>query len=120
MLYSDLNTYTPTDKPLVEDLEAIHQSINTIISTRKGERMFLPEFGLDIDEYLFDLMDELTLVKLMDSVVFAIETYEPRVSIDMGKTTIKTYPDEHKIDIHLVYNINGLGDQLFSSESTIG
>ncbi len=119
MLYSDLNTYTPTDKALVEDLTSINQSIQAILATRKGERYFNPEFGLDIDEYLFDLMDELSIIKLMDSVVYAVEAFEPRVEVDRSQTAVNPYPDENKVDITLVYNIKGLGDQLFSTSSLI-
>lgn len=118
-LYSDLNTYTPTDKSLVTDLASINQSIDFILSTRKGERLFNLDFGIDIEDYLFDLMDDLSVMQALDSVVQSVETYEPRVTINYNETTIKPLYDENKIDLTLVFTINDLGDQKFSVNKQI-
>ena len=38
-----------------KSLSRINQSIHFILSTRKGERFFLPEFGCDLHDHVFDL-----------------------------------------------------------------
>ena len=113
-LYSDLNTYSPKDDALVKELASINQSIIAILSTRKGERLFNLHFGVDLDSYLFDLMDELSIVQALDSVILAIETYEPRVTINYTETTINPDIDKHSLELNLVFSVVGLADQKFS------
>ena len=56
-LYSDINANTPYLKSQVYDLDSVIQSIQTIVKTRKGEVLFLPEFGFDDTSYLFEQID---------------------------------------------------------------
>ncbi len=64
-------------------------------------------------------MDELSIVQALDSVVSAIEEYEPRVKIELNQTTIDPDPDSNKFELRLVFSIIGLSDQMFSLNKTI-
>ena len=59
-LYSDLNYIKPSLGDRVYDIEAIFQSIFSIIGTKRGERVFRPTFGLSMTSYLFEPCDEYT------------------------------------------------------------
>ena len=70
-------------------------------------------------DYLFELMDDLSVIQAMDSITLAIETYEPRVTIDYSKTTVTPNYDKNELDLHLVFSINDLNDQSFSLDKTM-
>lgn len=113
-LFSDLNTFTPTSKALLFDLEAVYQSIMTILDTRVGELWFDKlEFGSVIEETLFELGDAATIQQLLDDTIDSIEDNEPRVKIDIGNTTIDFDKDKNSVLIKLVFTINGFGAEKF-------
>lgn len=113
-IYSDLNQFNPTKKPVLEDIEAVYQSLFNILNTRKGERLFLPEFGIDLDEQLFTLIDDVSSVELQRLIIDGIETFEPRVIIDTGQTLVTPDQDNNRFEIDLVFQIQGITDQTFS------
>lgn len=57
---------------------SVRESIKNIVLTNKGERLFQPEFGCDINASLFENIDSTTIIILKDNIKKAIETYEPR------------------------------------------
>lgn len=112
-IYSDLNSYTPTKKPILKDVESIYQSIYNILGTRKGEILFRPEFGLNLSDFLFDLMDESSSLELLRDLTETIESADPRVTIDPIGTTITPDYENHKFSIELMFDIEGYDDQTF-------
>ena len=52
-IYTDINQYTPTAQVLLTNIESIYQSLNNILTTKPGERVFNPEFGGELDDLLF-------------------------------------------------------------------
>jgi phage baseplate assembly protein W len=57
---------------------AVKESIKNIVLTNKGERLFQPEFGCNINASLFENIDANTVIILKDDISRAIRTYEPR------------------------------------------
>jgi phage baseplate assembly protein W len=57
---------------------SVKESIKNIVLTNKGERLFQPEFGCDINASLFENIDANTVIILKDNIEKAISTYEPR------------------------------------------
>ena len=112
-IYSDLNAFTPTDKSLVEDLEAIYQSLSILFATNKGERLFNLDVGVDLDLQLFELMDDLAVESALNSIINAVSTYEPRVIVDYGKTAINRFPDENRMELQLIFSLEGFEGQQF-------
>lgn len=112
--YSDLNTFTPTDKFLVERIESIYQSLALLFSTRKGERIFYLDYGINLDEKLFELMDDESIEAALNDIVSAVRTYEPRVEVDYSRTSIIPFPDENRLEMQLVFKIQGMKEQSFT------
>lgn len=65
-------------RPLTE-LEEIAQSVRLILSTRRGERPFRPQFGTRLDQYAFELMDTTVCNLIRQEVVAALQSWEPRI-----------------------------------------
>ena len=110
-IYSDINQVSPIKTSLVYDIDAIYQSITNILSTRKNTRLFLPEFGSELENLLFEPMDRVTVARLYDFVIVAIERWEPRVNLDYSRSSITPNYDQHVYDVVLTFQINGLEDR---------
>ena len=60
---------------------SIKESIKNIVLTNKGERLFQPNFGCDINASLFENIDNNTVLILRDNIKRAIRTFEPRCDL---------------------------------------
>ena len=107
IFYSDINRQDNLIDGKVYDLEAVYQSIDSILKTQKGERLFMPEFGTDLEQYLFDLSNPETELFIYDEIIGAVEKYEPRVIIDHQKSGVFLDPLNHVANIELVFSIRG-------------
>ena len=65
--------------------EHIHESIWQILSTRPGERFFLPEFGSRLPELVFQQNDIVFRALARQYIVDAIKRWEKRVVIEEVK-----------------------------------
>jgi uncharacterized protein len=112
-IYSDINQYSPTKTTLVADLDSIYQSIGNILSTPKNTRLFRPDFGASIENLLFEPMDEETVSSLYDTIILAIQQWEPRVILDYSKSGITPDYDKHIYYVNLTFQVRGLTNTTF-------
>ena len=63
----------------LSELEEIKQSVHLILTTRRGERPFRPSFGVNLDQYAFELMDATTCNLIRQEVIAALQMWEPRI-----------------------------------------
>jgi len=110
-LYSDINSISPTEKPKSLDVESVYQALYTLLNTRKGENLFNPEYGLDLEDYLFELMDDVSSLDLLNTLTQTIEQFEPRVKVDFAQTTVTPDPDNYTFELNLVFSIVGIEDE---------
>jgi len=100
--YSDIDFFL-TKNELTSDISfklgvyAVSQSIGNIALTRKGERIFNPEFGSDLIVGLQTKTTDLDLIILKQIVKAQIQTQEPRGVIDNIEFT--KLPEGYKVDI---------------------
>lgn len=59
----------------------IQESIRIIIGTAKGERVMKPDFGCDIQEFTFSVIDTSTLTMIKSAVKEALVLWEPRIEV---------------------------------------
>lgn len=118
-IYSDLNSFNPTLKPLLVDVESIYQSLYNILNTKKGERLFEPEFGISLEDYLFDLADDVTALAILQEVVTAVTKYEGRVEVDLSNTTLTPVYEKNRYELQLVFRIVGVEGQSFQLRGSL-
>ena len=95
-------------KPIISDSsETIKESIYTLLSTEKGSRFMLPEYGSRLSELLFEPNDEIVKDLLEVFVLEAIEEFENRVRF-IGITF--NQGDEDKLDCYISYEIKQLSE----------
>jgi len=63
------------------DEAAVKNSVVNILNTRPGENFLLPDFGLNVGNYLFTQISEFNGSQLGSDIVASITKYEPRVSV---------------------------------------
>jgi len=64
------------------DESAIKNSIINILNTIPGERFLIPEFGANLKKYLFLPVTKTTAEAIGNTILDAIEKWEPRVTIE--------------------------------------
>lgn len=99
--YSDLS-YQPTltqlgDIQKVINEDSIKQSIQTIIFTPPGSRLFEPTFGVGIEKYLFEEFSQTSGRNIGKAIENGLNKYEPRISLQSVNVSL--------IESDLSYNI---------------
>ena len=97
--------------PLSNDLialkneNAIARSVRNIIFTAPGEKMFNPDFGTNITDSLFELLDEISGTVIKDRITYSLETYEQRISL-IDVIVVPDF-DNNGYDVEISYRIIG-------------
>lgn len=87
-------------------IERINQSLFIILSTRKGSRLMLPDFGSSLSTYRFDPYDKVLVEKIRETLFKDIAQWEPRISVTSINCTLDDVSvDSHTLYINLEYNI---------------
>jgi phage baseplate assembly protein W len=71
-----------------------------LLLTRRGSRYYLPEFGTNIYQYIFEIITEDLLSKIENEIINACERFIPNLTIN--KINIETYDND--IDYVSDYN----------------
>ncbi len=103
-IYTDVPTsFTrhPTKKDLtvVTNQNSVAQAIRNLILTNKGERLFRPAIGSNINRLLFEPLTDTTASSIKTSVIETINNFEPRANV-ISVTVEANYPkDGYNIQI---------------------
>lgn len=93
----------------VKNDSAINQSIRNILLTEPGERIMLPEFGSGLKGYLFKGIDSRSAQRIIDSITFLINRWEPRVAIYKEQIKLTFYGEQNLLRIVVPYVILATG-----------
>jgi phage baseplate assembly protein W len=69
------------DIALKKDILAVKQSVINILMTNRGEKVFDPDFGGSLRDYLFENYDSITAAAIKSRITTTLLNYEPRVEI---------------------------------------
>jgi phage baseplate assembly protein W len=98
------NTYSTKDQ--------IKSNLINLVLTNKGERVFNPEFGMDLRKLLFEGMTEDIVPVIQDIITSNINMFIPEVIV--GNINITQDRDNNSISITVQYSlaISGTSDQI--------
>lgn len=88
------------------DLDAIRNGIQNLFNWHPGERVLLPEFGIDLKRWLYEPINEITAKNITLSIKNAFELWEPRVKI--LNVTVTPLPDDNQYNVEISYDIPAL------------
>lgn len=106
----DLSKNYKTEGELWDD-SVIKQSIELIIGTIFGERLFNFRFGTKVFSTLFEGITESTGEEILTTVIEAIKEYEDRVVVDESNCELLVYNDDNSIVIKIPYQITRSGKE---------
>jgi len=87
----------------IKNFDVINQSIEMILTTLPGERLFNPTFGSNFQLRLFDTMDKDFLELLLNDTVDAITKWEPRIMILDKEVRLNIYSNNNSAMILIPY-----------------
>lgn len=62
-------------------VQKVNQSIHSILTTRKGERIFMPEFGSNLHLLVFEPLDDFLYPQLRVETAEALRRWERRIRV---------------------------------------
>jgi len=65
-----------------EDSQAIKADLLHIILTRKGQRLYKPNFGTDLLKFIFEPQDGMTLNGVKEEIKSVVKLYLPKLQLD--------------------------------------
>jgi len=76
------STRQTTDLAGITNKDAVLTSLKNILTTTPGEKLLNPLFGLDLRDYLFEVVSETKGFFLAQTILNGITVQEPRISVD--------------------------------------
>lgn len=106
--YSDLDaTFLASpvsgDLSLRLDEQAIKFAVKNLVLTRNFERPFDSSIGSQVNNYLFELMDDSSIIVLKEVISRTIQNHEPRVVLNDVKIEAKN--DSNELVITILFRI---------------
>ena len=94
---------------MVSDEEDIRQSLNILLSTSLGERVMQPDYGCNLNDFVFEGLNSTTIGYIKERVANSILYYEPRIVVERIEVTGAGSVDnlEGRFLIELTYSIPG-------------
>jgi phage baseplate assembly protein W len=102
----------------IYDYDVISQSIEIILTTMFGERLFNPYFGSILGSSLFETINTQSGEKLLDSIIDSINRIEKRAVVLSNKAQLTILSNQRAIILSLPYvvkNVNS-GVQPFTKQ----
>jgi phage baseplate assembly protein W len=89
------------------DMQDIQESLQILLSTSLGERVMQPDYGCNLDDYMFDSLNNSLIGIIKHHVENAILFFEPRIIAESVDVTTADSSDliEGRFTITVVYSI---------------
>jgi phage baseplate assembly protein W len=87
-----------------DDQRAIKADLMHLLLTRKGQRLYNPDFGTDLLKFIFEPNDVLTLDAITEEVKMSVKKYLPNLTIK-SLTVTPSDDNEYIATIRLDYTI---------------
>lgn len=94
---------TSKDVNAIYDIESINNSINNLFSYRPGFKYLNPELGINLEQFLFNPVNDFILNIIEEKIRYHLTVHEPRISL--VSVTCTSIPDDNTINVKIFYNI---------------
>ena len=93
----------------VKNTTAIARSLRNLVLTAPGERFFNENLGSNVNNLLFESLDDVTASSIKDEIQNTINNYEPRVKL--LRTQVSPNFETLEFDVVITYEIIGVDAQ---------
>ena len=94
------------DLIVIKNATAIARSLRNLVLTTPGERFFNENLGSQVNNLLFENVDDITAMSIRSEIINVIENYEPRVNL--LKVSVNANIDSYSMDVIIAYEIVGI------------
>tara|TARA_B100000287_G_C20558860_1_gene751593 strand:+ start:665 stop:1114 length:450 start_codon:yes stop_codon:yes gene_type:complete len=94
-------------------IEAVKNNIKMLLSTNKGERLFQPNLGVSVKEFLFEPLSEDSQIQIENSIVDALDMWMPFVEL----LDIQMVENGNQLNVKLKFAISKSSNYLPSVEN---
>jgi phage baseplate assembly protein W len=101
----------------------IRSNIKQLLNTIPGERVMLPNFGIDLRKYLFEPLDSVTFSEMRDEIFFTLNKYAPFlrvVALRITESEKLNYTGIPGIVVQLTVQIKNDQNQILDVSINIG
>ena len=95
-----------SDLIAIKNTTAIARSLRNLVLTTPGERFFNENLGSQVNNLLFENVDDITAMSVRTEIITVIENYEPRVKL--LKVSVNANIDSYSMDVRIVYQVIGI------------
>jgi len=95
----------PIDQGEIWDVDCINQSIELILGTLPGERIFNPSFGFGLQYRIFNLFSPDQAESILDEISSALKKWEDRITIIERQMRVIANVDNNSIILIIPYII---------------
>jgi hypothetical protein len=92
------------DLSLAKNEEAVKKALINLLRTKVGTRPFRPNFGVDLERYLFETIDYDTELEINKEIARAIREHEPRVQLISIESTVD---GPNGVKVVITYRVTG-------------
>ena len=101
--------------------ELIRNNLRQLILCNKGERIMLPDYGMSLDRYLFEPLDETTFFLIKNDILTTLATYFSIVKVlNIKAFASPRIQDAHQLIVSLTLQILDQSLDIFDVEVTLG
>tara|TARA_R110000868_G_scaffold83969_1_gene237018 strand:+ start:72 stop:455 length:384 start_codon:yes stop_codon:yes gene_type:complete len=96
-----------------DDRAAIKADLMHLILTRKGQRLYNPNFGTDLLRFIFEPDDNLTLGAIKEEIKTVVKKYLPKLqinSINVDQSTESEYAAVIRMDYTVTDEVFSIND----------
>lgn len=96
-----------------DDQRAIKADLMHLILTRKGQRLYLPDFGTDLLKFIFEPEDGLTLDGIKEEITTVVKKYLPKLqvtNISVDQSTDSEYAAVVRMDYTITDDVFSTSD----------
>ena len=90
----------------LKNTTAIARSLRNLVLTTPGERFFNENLGSQVNNLLFENVDDITAMSVRSEIINVIENYEPRVKLI--RVSVNANIDSYNMDVIIVYEVIGI------------
>lgn len=105
-MYKDLSLYS--QEPFTKDLVSIRDAIDILLSFSPNERLFNPEFGCNLDNLLFEPIDDITAKNILYEIYSGITRWDPRIRVNFNSSRIIPVKTENEYYLNLIFQVAGI------------
>jgi phage baseplate assembly protein W len=98
-----------------DDNSAIKADLMHLILTRKGQRLYNPDFGTDLLRFIFQPEDGLTFSQIKDEITTVVKRYLPKLNIT-DVLVEESIENEYAATVRIDYTIT---DDVFTTSDFV-